>query len=268
MSATPVSFSHLTRRVQLAAGGNTDFWVVCFTLHSMSQRLKPEYNTVRLLSQGSTLESKDAWLPPPPTSTFAIHMTENDMSQTMLHMGLTGAQCFNVAGPINLCPPNKPTQSKNFLLELKPQERTKFIDTHKKKDHFSVMSMGEFDGTAFVDQEAVLEVFYKKTHKDQYSKGLWLTLYTTLSECLCDPTSWSLQTAGHNKVHPGLKAPEDLYAFVQGPYVQLQANGLLFKDEKQRDWFNPDSHSETSSSAHRGPPRLDLVAALPLHRPL
>ena len=89
-------------------------------------------------------------------------MTENDMSQTMLHMGLTGAQCFNVAGPINLRPPNKPTQSKIFLLELNPQERTKFIDTHKKKDHFSVMSMGEFDGTTFADQEAVLEVFYKK----------------------------------------------------------------------------------------------------------
>ena len=110
-------------------------------------------------------------------------------------------------------------------------------------------------GTAFVDQEAVLEVFYKKTHKDQYSKGFWLTLYTTLFECLCDPTSWSLQTAGHNKVRLGLKAPEDLYAFVQGPYVQLQATGLLFKDEKQRDWFNPDSHSDTSSccSSTSGP---------------
>ena len=88
---------------------------------------------------------------------------------------------FNVAGPINLRPPNKPIQSKIFLLELNPNERAKFIDTHKKKDHFSVMSMGEFEGTAFVDQEAVLEVFYKKTHKDQYSKGLWLTLYPTLS---------------------------------------------------------------------------------------
>ena len=61
---------------------------------SISQRLKPEYNTLRLLLQGSTLESKDTTLPPAPTSTFAIHMTENDMSQTMLYMGLTGAQCL------------------------------------------------------------------------------------------------------------------------------------------------------------------------------
>ena len=30
------------------------------------------------------------------------------------------------------------------------------------------MSMNEFDGTAFVNNEAVLEVFYKKTHKDQF----------------------------------------------------------------------------------------------------
>ena len=50
MSATPVSFSRLTGRVQLAVGGNTEFWVVCFTPQSISQRLRPEYNTVRLLS--------------------------------------------------------------------------------------------------------------------------------------------------------------------------------------------------------------------------
>ena len=78
------------------------------------------------------------------------------MSQTMLHMGLSGAQCFNVAGPINLRPPNKPLHTKIFLLDLNAQERSKFIDAHKKKDHFSVMSLGEFDGSAFHDQEAVL----------------------------------------------------------------------------------------------------------------
>ena len=62
------------------------------------------------------------------------------------------------------------------------------------------MSMSEFDSSAFVDNKAVLEVFYKKTHKDQYCKHLWLTLRTTLSDCFPDQASWSLQTAGHNKV--------------------------------------------------------------------
>ena len=109
------------------------------------------------------------------------------------------------------------------------------------------MSLGEFDGSAFHDQEAVLEVFYKKTHKEQYSKNLWLTLHAILTDSLPDPASWSLQIAGPNKVPLGLKAPEDLYSFVQGPYIQLQANGLLFKDEKQRDWFNRDSQSDASS---------------------
>ena len=47
-----------------------DFWVISFTPQSISQRLKPVYNTVRLLSQGSTLESKDATLPPPPHLNF------------------------------------------------------------------------------------------------------------------------------------------------------------------------------------------------------
>ena len=117
------------------------------------------------------------------------------MSRPMRHMGLSGAQCFNVARPINLRPPNKPVQSKIFLLKLNHHERAKFIDTHKKKDHFSVMSMSEFDGTAFVDNDTVLEVFYKKTHKEQYCKSMWLTLYNTLTEYFNDPSSPSLQMA-------------------------------------------------------------------------
>ena len=44
------------------------------------------------------------------------------------------------------------------------------------------------------------------------------------------------------------RGTEDLLTFVQGPFVQLRANGLLFKDEKQRDWFHPDNLSDPSST--------------------
>ena len=69
------------------------------------------------------------------------------------------------------------------------------------------MSLGEFDGSAFHDQEAVLEVFYKKTHKEQCSKNLWLTLHAILTDSLPDPASWSLQIAGPNKVRRAPLAP-------------------------------------------------------------
>ena len=39
-----------------------------------------------------------------------------------------------------------------------------------------------------------------------------------------------------------------LHPFVHGPFVQIQANRILFKDEKQTDWFNPDSSSDASST--------------------
>ena len=83
----------------------------------------------------------------------------------MIQMGLSGAQCFSVFGRVNIRPPNKLVQSPTFLLDLTHNKKAKFIKTHRKKDHFSMMSMTEFDGTAFIDNEAVLEVFYKNSHK-------------------------------------------------------------------------------------------------------
>ena len=79
--------------------------------------------------------------------------------------GLFGAQCFNVSGLVNIRPPNKPVQSKIFVLDSNHSERSKFMETHKKKAHIALMSMSKFDDTAFIDNEAVLELFYKKTHK-------------------------------------------------------------------------------------------------------
>ena len=91
MCATPVAFSRLTRQVQIAARGATNFWVVSFAAHSTAQKLKPEHNTVSLLIAGSSLERKYAPLPAPLSSTHAIDMTENNMTQTMIQMGLSGA---------------------------------------------------------------------------------------------------------------------------------------------------------------------------------
>ena len=206
MSATPVALFCLTREVYLVAGGSTHFWVVTCAPESMSHKLKHGHNIARLLTNGTALEHKQTSLPQALPVSFAIHMTQQNMSQTMLHMGLSGAQCFNVAGPVNIRTANKPLHTEIFLLDLNYNQKAKFIKTHKEKEYFQVMSMSKFDGMAFVDKEALLEVFYTAVHKEQYYKHLWLTLHSTLCECFLDPTSSSVQIGGHNKLRMGLRS--------------------------------------------------------------
>ena len=67
----------------MEAGGSADFWILTCTPESITQKLKPHHHTVRLLTKGTTLERKQTPLPRAPLSSFAIHMAENDMSQTM-----------------------------------------------------------------------------------------------------------------------------------------------------------------------------------------
>ena len=93
------------------AGNSADFWVVACTPESITQKLKPDHHTVRLLTKGTAVEREQTSLTRAPLSSFAIYITKNDMSQTMLRMGLSGAQCFNISGPV-LKPINP---HKNFL---------------------------------------------------------------------------------------------------------------------------------------------------------
>ena len=108
------------------------------------------------------------------------------------------------------------------------------------------MSMSEFDGSILPQCQTVLDVFYKKTHKENYAKHLWRNVKQALSD-ISDPTY--RQVIGFNKLRVGLSTESATEQFVSGPYVQMKANGLLFKDERQRDWFKGESDTESVSSA-------------------
>ena len=162
----------------------------------------------------------------------------------MLKLGITGSQCFNIPGPVNLR--QQGIQSKIFLVNLDAPQCASFTADFKKLDFFALMSMSESDGSIFPHCHTVLDVFYKKTHKENHAKHLWRNVKQALSD-ISDPTY--PQVTGFNKLRVGLSTESATEQFISGPYVQMKANGLLFKDERQRDWFKGESDTESVSSA-------------------
>ena len=162
----------------------------------------------------------------------------------MLKLGMTGSQCFNIPGPVNL--KQQGIQSKMFLVNLDVPQSSSFIANFKKLDFFVLMSMSEFDGSFFPHCHTVLDVFCEKTHKENYAKHLWRNVKQALSH-ISDPTY--VQVTGFNKLRMGLSTESSIEQFISGPYVQMKANGLLFKEERQRDWFKGESDTESVSSA-------------------
>ena len=243
-SCTPQAFSRLSRQLQDTDGHSRDFFVILHTATSIDQRLEPARFSTRLLSQGRTLDRKPCQLPESPLHSHAVHMSEKDMTQTMLKLGMTGSQCFNIPGPVNLR--QQGIQKKIILVNLDAPQCASFTADFKKLDFFALMSMSEFDGSIFPHCHTVLDVFYKKTHKENYAKHLWRNVKQALSD-ISDPTY--LQVTGFNKLRVGLSTESATEQFISGPYVQMKANGLLFKDERQRDWFKGESDTESVSSA-------------------
>ena len=165
-------------------------------------------------------------------------MTEKDMTQTMLKLGMTGFQCFNGPGLVNL--KQQGIQSKLFLVTLDAPQRQSFIKDFQKLDFFGLMTMSKFDGSIFSQCHTVLDVFYN------YTNHLWRNVKQALLD-ISDPTH--LQVTGYNRLRVGFSTEYATEQFISGPYVQMKGNGPLFKDERARDWFKSDSDTESVSSA-------------------
>ena len=114
-----------------------------------------------------------------------------------------------------------------------------------------LMTMSEFDGCIFSQCHMVLDLFYKKTQRKlrqtPMRKHRWRNVKQALSD-ISDPTH--LQVTGFNKLRLGLTTEQATEQFISGPYVQMKANGLLFKDERAHDWFKGASDMESVSSSH------------------
>ena len=87
-----------------------------------------------------------------------------------------------------------------------------------------------------------------KTHtKENYAKHVWRRNVRQALADISDPIH--LQVRGYNKLRLGLSTEGATEQFISGPYVQMKANGRLFKDERARDWFKGEVDIESLSSA-------------------
>ena len=113
------------------------------------------------------------------------------------------------------------------------------------------MSMFEIQYIDIGECNVVLEVFYKANLKDTITKHLWITIYLALHNCLEDPSLWRLSVTGVNSLLLGVYTPEASPKFFSTVMHELNAKGLIFRDENARGWVN-DMHTDSDPCSLKG----------------
>ena len=234
----PVSFASINRlsRAAVSASGTERLYVIAsVTQKCVSLQLKPLLNSVRLMTRGVSLEHQTISLPEAAPNTRAIHVHEKDLAFIFGKLGITRKNRRNVPGPVNVRPTTSfpGGRSKVFCYDMDEVKHANLIRDFSKLDFFASMPISVYEGEPYGDCELVLELFYKKTHKEQYAKSFWAYVYKVLKDHLIDQSLFPLQVAGFNKLRLGLRDENAAAAFLAGPLVEFRAAGILLKNEKQ-----------------------------------
>ena len=124
----------------------------------------------------------------------------------------------------------------------------KFLGDDGGTDHFSLMTLDEYHSRGLQTSALVCQVFYKKNMKDKYACTLWYTLYQALLQALAEPSRWSLSVRGYNDMCLAFHEENDAAEFFKAAAVELRSKGLLFTDERTKQWIK-DSPSAFESDS-------------------
>ena len=206
---------------------------------------------MRLLSEGATLARKPFKAQRPDPDMRVIQVDEKDMPYAMQKLGLQGPQCYFHHGRTRrkVIDKQPPLNTKVFYAPLTGRRLHKFLSDYGGTDHFSLMTLDEYHSRGLQKSALVCQVFYKKNMKDKYARTLWYTLYQALLQALTEPTRWSLLVRGYNKMRLAFHKENDAADFFKAAAVELRSKGLLFKDERTKQWIkDPPSDSESDST--------------------
>ena len=244
----PHTVGKLTRAVALNGTSEVKrFAVMLAHQKSRQAQVRPQYLTFRFLHQGMKVAREAFSLPTAPNNRKAIHVPEKAMPTILKYPNLRGSQCTTQSGRVHSREPVFHT--KIFHCDLTQQQVKKLVEKFHNLHYLSVMSVDEREGTVLGSCHTVLQAYYNATMKAECSPFLWTNLFTTMSEVILDRSLWFLQLDGYNNVRIGLHDATTAEAFIQQVSVELEAKGMLFKDERSRSWLRDKVGSDGESAS-------------------
>ena len=221
------------------AGHELSFFVIQSSASGIANKLEPEFLSVRLLWEGATLARKPFKAQRPDRDMRVIQVDEKDMPHAMQKLGLQGAQCYFHQGRTQgkVMDKQPPLNTQVFYAPLTGVRLQKFFGEYGGTGHFSLMTLDEYHSRGLQKSALVCQVFYKKNMKDKHARTLWYTLYQALLQALAELSRWSLSVRGYNKMCFAFHEENDAAEFFKVAAVELRSKGLLFKDERTKQWI-------------------------------
>uniref|UniRef100_A0A7S1I4D1 Uncharacterized protein n=1 Tax=Eutreptiella gymnastica TaxID=73025 RepID=A0A7S1I4D1_9EUGL len=111
--------------------------------------------------------------------------------------------------------------------------------------HFALTTLGEYGGQEISPCLLVIEAFIRRTQKAKKAPYLWRMLDRTLAQ---SGVGYALQYTAYNKVRLGIQTGQDAVRFHEACVPEIQALGLLLKDERTQQFILGDELAESTAT--------------------
>lgn len=203
-------------------------------------KLAPAYHMLRMLPPGRMASKRDVMIPQAGNMN-AIQIQKRWVANIMAYLELTGEQCSTIPGKAR-------RETRVIFQELDNAQKEHLMDQYSCTEHFSIMTVAEYEGTAMTGAELVVEMFARREVRDREGPEIWNTVKST---CKAHGVEASLQVTGRNRLRVGISGQHNMNRFYQHVVVELSARGIASKDERTGEFLQdgPDSADDTTSSA-------------------
>ena len=138
------------------------------------------------------------------------------------------------------------------MAHFSPNEIAMVLQAYKGCPYFALMSGAEFEGTIFEESPLVMELYPKTSQKDAVAPFLLHQIHSFLCQSDLDSAAFALQLTGRFKLRLGLRSQEEGIKWFDSVRYDMDALGILFKDEstnKRISELLEASYSESSASS-------------------
>ena len=228
-------------------------YVATSDLSFRHQGLAPKFSIKKLLAAGISVLQWALDFLEAPDNLFVVHAEDKAIPSLFSGMGRKGNKMIATKSKI--------VKGRKVIWHVfPPNEIEMVLQAYKGCPYFALMFEAEFEGTIFEECPLVMQLYPKTSQKDAVAPFLWHQIHSSLCQSDLDSAAFALQLTGRFKLRLGFKSQEEGIKWFDSVRYDMDALGILFKDERTNKRISDlleasDSESTASSKSSAAPYR-------------
>jgi len=213
-------------------------WACSGTAAQRSNMLQADYGVLKLSDPSEGLAKLTVALPPPPANMMAVQVATDVLPGLLEYLDRRGTAAHNIPGRAK-------GVTRTLFHDMNQEQLQAIASKWGDTPHFALMALGEYGGQDLANCHLVVEAFVRRSQKAKKAPYLWKTLDRILVQ---SGVGYALQYTAYNKTRIGIHTGTDALRFYEACVPEMQALGLLLKDERTQQFIIGDEVTETTAT--------------------